>query len=109
MPSTVSTNKTERTRGTPFWPGRQDCTPLGVSVTLDRSLSLEMALPMRDSPTKVEIIHLDQTAGLQKRKGIRWMRDLFTEIRNHFVARFGQPPPLVPAAIEHLMPKAVEA
>ena len=37
------------------------------------------------------------------------MRDLFTEIRNHFVARFGQPPPLVPAAIEHLMPKAVEA
>ena len=44
MPSIVD-NKTERTRGTPFWPGRQGCTPLGVGVRLDRSLSLEMALP----------------------------------------------------------------
>ena len=27
-------NKTERTRGTSFWPGWQGCTPLGVGVTL---------------------------------------------------------------------------
>ena len=141
MHSTVD-NKTERTRGKPFWPERWGCTPLGVGVTLDRSLSLEMALPesrMRSSgehrrhiarvegapqglvqiysamrhinqvwcegaektklgrkaflkvnhnfPTKVKflILHIDQTAGFQKRKRMRWMCDDFTEIRNHLV------------------------